>query len=180
MSKTCELSLLSKGAKQKLKKWHDEHIEIERDDWDTFFLNRAINVSTRSLDSQTKVGAVLVKNNTELSSGYNGPIRNAKDYFIPNVRPDKYQFFIHAEVNAVLNAARLGHSTLGSTCYCTHQPCQQCLQFLWQAGISRIIYCKNYAKFNSLEGDIDEFYEIFQFLTGGQLKIEEHETPKNL
>lgn len=114
--------------------------EIERPIWDHTFLRMAIDVADRSHDAQTKNGCVLVRDNTVLSTGYNGFIRNIDDTVLPNLRPQKYPFMIHAEHNAVLNCARNGISTLGATCYITSNPCVFCLQYLWQAGITYIVY----------------------------------------
>jgi dCMP deaminase len=157
------LSMLSQGARKKIQHWSSIRSDVKRDNWDVFFMRQAINMSKRSPDAQTKVGAVLVRDKTIITSGYNGHIREARDEFIPNIRPDKYPFMMHAEVNAIFNAARLGLSTLNSTCYCTHQPCEQCLQFLWQSGIREIVYLEN--SFAHSASNNDEFYEIFQFLT---------------
>ena len=49
---------------------------------------------------------------------------------------------LHSETNAILNAARQGKSTLGCSIYVTGEPCLQCSQFIWQAGITKIIYPK--------------------------------------
>src|SRR5690554_1474621 len=97
--------------------------EIDRPSWDEFFLLHAILQSRRSGDAQTKMGCVLVKDNTILSGGYNGVMRGVIERNIPNVRPSKYPFFIHAEHNSLLNCARNGVSTIGATSYTNERPC---------------------------------------------------------
>ena len=115
-------------------------IEIERPQWDHTFLLEAIEWSKRSHDAETQCGAVLVRDKTPLSVGYNGFVRDINDSVLSNKRPYKYPFMLHAEWNAILNCARQGKSTLGATCYITTKPCFLCFQSLWQAGIKRIVH----------------------------------------
>ena len=112
----------------------------EINDWDTIFMQEATLWSRRSHDSQTQCGCVIVKNKTVISTGYNGFIRDIDDSVLPDTRPDKYPFMIHAEANAIYNAVRLGRSTLDSTIYITAPPCLGCLQMLYQCGIKNIFY----------------------------------------
>ena len=126
--------------------------EIKRIPWDTTFLLEAILWSKRSHDPQTKCGCVLAKNNVLIMAGYNGFISEINDTALPNLRPFKYPFFIHAEHNAILNCARRGVSTAGATAYISGEPCNYCLQYLWQASISRIVYT-NYSKPNMVDNE---------------------------
>lgn len=125
----------------------DYRTEIERVGWDNIFLYEAWLWSQRSHDPQTKCGCILVRENTVLSTGYNGFINDIDDKVLPNLRPSsiyqdisKYDFMVHAEHNAILNCAKCGVSTSGSTAYVTGEPCNWCLQYMWRAGISSIIY----------------------------------------
>jgi dCMP deaminase len=110
------------------------------DKWDHRFLRIAKEVSTWSKDPGTCVGAVLVKDKRILATGYNGFPQFIED------GPERYQnreiklaYTVHAEVNAILNAARNGSKTNGSTIYVTFSPCVSCSTGLIQAGISRVI-----------------------------------------
>lgn len=114
--------------------------KIEKIPWDHTFLLEALSWSKRSHDAQTQHGCVIVKDKRILSTGYNGFIRDIDDTMLPNLRPYKYDFFIHAEQNAILNCTKHGVSTDGSTVYVTAHPCVTCFQMLWQAGIARIVY----------------------------------------
>jgi dCMP deaminase len=96
---------------------------------------------------------------TVLSTGYNGFIRDIDDTALPNLRPttkdqlvSKYDFMIHAEHNAILNCARQGRSTVGATAYITGHPCNWCLQYMWQAGIVKIVY-SDWSNPTMIEGD---------------------------
>ncbi len=112
----------------------------EINEWDIIFMQEATLWSRRSHDSQTQCGCVIVKNKTVISTGYNGFVREIDDSVLPDTRPDKYPFMIHAEANAIYNAVRLGRSTLDSTIYITAPPCLGCLQMLYQCGIKNIFY----------------------------------------
>jgi dCMP deaminase len=110
------------------------------DKWDYRFLRIAREVSTWSKDPGTCVGAVLVKDKRILATGYNGFPQFIED------GPERYQnreiklaYTVHAEVNAILNAARNGSKTNGSTIYVTFSPCVSCSTGLIQAGISRVV-----------------------------------------
>jgi deoxycytidylate deaminase len=107
---------------------------------------------------------VLVSGNTKISCGYNGFIRKIDNSLLPNTRPEKYPFMIHAEANAVYNAVREGKSTKGAIAYITSQPCSSCLQTLYQCGVEKIIYsnisnpkmvdnCKTYGTIVEVLGD---------------------------
>src|SRR5690606_20307070 len=116
----------------------------------------------RSLDSQTQCGCVIVNQNNEVvSTGYNSFIRGVYDSCLPNLRPKKYPFLIHAEHNAILNCARQGKSTLNTHAYITARPCNNCFQYLWQAGVKYITYC-NYSKVSMTSGQEDK--DIFDVL----------------
>jgi dCMP deaminase len=118
----------------------DLRTDIEKIPWDHTFLLSAIPFSNRSHDAQTQNGAVIVRDKTILSTGYNGFMRDINDTALPNQRPFKYDFMIHAEHNAILNCVRNGIKTKNATAYITSEPCNYCLQYMWQAGIKRIVY----------------------------------------
>ena len=138
------------------------------DSWDNSFFLSAALWSVRSHDSQTQCGAALVKDKRIISTGYNGFISNIDDSALPRQRPEKYPFMIHAEANAVYNAAKNGVTTLGSTCYVTAIPCLGCLQMLYQCGISKVMFSdisdpklEIYSeKYDQILGLIDDKMEI--------------------
>ena len=117
-----------------------EKINKKKPTWNESFFVDAWWWSQRSPDDETKCGAVIVKDHVVISHGYNGFLRDVDDSDFPTTRPDKYPFMIHSEHNAILNAARNGISTLSSIIYITGEPCTQCLQYMWQAGIKIIYY----------------------------------------
>lgn len=107
---------------------------------DEAFMRLVYIAASRSKDPSTKIGAVLVKDGNVFSTGYNGFGRNISDFSVRwNDRPTKYKFVCHAEFNAIMNAARHGHSTLGATIYTQDIPCNECMKGVVQAGISKII-----------------------------------------
>lgn len=108
--------------------------------WNEYFMSVAAIVSTRSKDPSTQVGAVIVKDKVIIATGYNGLPRQAEDTRVGTCsRDEKLQWTIHAEDNAIFNAARFGQSTLGTDIYVTPlYPCHKCTRGIIQAGIKRI------------------------------------------
>ena len=112
--------------------------------WDEYFMGVALIAAERSKDPSTQVGACIVsQDNKIISTGYNGfPIGCSDDDFPWNrdasVGETKYQFVVHAELNAVLNSNGLPLS--GSRIYVGLFPCNECAKAIIQAGISEVIY----------------------------------------
>lgn len=105
--------------------------------WDKWFLGLANYISTASKDPSTKVGAVIVDDHRRVVGiGYNGFPRGVHDdkqrY---DTREVKYELVVHAEANAILNAAR----TEGCTLYATFFPCPHCAALIIQAGIRHVV-----------------------------------------
>jgi len=140
-----------------------ERIEVERPTWIQTHLMMSIIVAMRSDDAQTKCGCVLTTaDHTILSTGFNGFIRGANPTLLPNVRPEKYPFMIHGEMNALLNCARMGKSTINGIAYISGQPCVHCTQSLIQAGI-KYIYYTNWSTPKMVEDEM-ETRNILRFL----------------
>jgi len=111
---------------------------MKRPDWDTYFMTIAWTVRMRSHDHQTQVGAVIVDPRRRIiSTGYNGFPPGADDKTLPNTRPGKYPYIVHAETNAIATATR---SCEGATIYSTLLPCPSCTGTLITAGIKRVVY----------------------------------------
>lgn len=112
-----------------------------RPDWDTWFMSMAHLVATRSLDTSTKHGCVVIdKDHTVLSLGYNSPPRGCNDIGMPMERPEKYKIMIHSEINAIINAARTGVSLNKSIFYITGYPCVDCFRSILNVGATEIVY----------------------------------------
>jgi dCMP deaminase len=109
--------------------------------WDTYFLQMAQLVSTKSKDRSTKVGCVIVGPDHEVrTTGYNGFCRGIiDDVDSRHERPDKYLWTEHAERNAIYNAARNGIQLAGCTAYVTLFPCADCSRAMIQSGIRKIV-----------------------------------------
>lgn len=113
--------------------------------WDEYFLQMALVSARMSKDPSTKVGAVLVRKNTVLSTGFNGFPRGIADNNRLDVRHEKLDIIVHAEMNAVLAAARMGTAIEGSTIYVAATdgtqeiwggpPCVRCTVECMQAGV---------------------------------------------
>jgi dCMP deaminase len=108
--------------------------------WDRRFLRLAEEVRLWSKDPGTKVGCVLVNDRRILSTGYNGfpqTISDDLDRYID--REYKLSVTVHAEANAILNAAKNGTKVEGSTLYVTFPPCSQCASAIVQAGVAQVV-----------------------------------------
>lgn len=97
--------------------------------WDELFLNLCFELSKKSKDDSTQCGAVLVDSKHKIiSCGYNGPPPGINDELVPwNNRPEKYAYIIHAEENALWFGVAAKSDLAGSTMYCTHHPCTECV-----------------------------------------------------
>lgn len=116
------------------------------------YMEVAETVAKRSHDAETQVGAVLVKNNTGaiIATGYNGFVRGTGDKELPNTRPEKYNYIVHAEQNLISNCARHGISMDDCTLICTLSPCCSCMRILFQCGITRVIVKQQYKDFENI------------------------------
>jgi dCMP deaminase len=110
----------------------------DRPTWDEYFLTLAEQVSKRSPDPSTKHGCVIVDAGRRVvSTGYNGPVQGLPNDLVPLTRPEKYNWFIHAEDNAVAFARC---DLRGATAYVTGMPCSACFRRLLQVGVKRIVH----------------------------------------
>lgn len=134
---------------------------MNRPSWHSYFMLVAKLVSVRSTCNSRKIGAVIVKQNRILATGYNGAVHGAPhcidrgpDFCLRRSLKahdaDKYNYCVssHAEVNAIDQAARFGISTEGATLYCTLEPCNWCFKQLIQAGIKEIYFEEPYESGN--------------------------------
>ena len=114
----------------------------ERINWDQYFMSIAILASVRSPCSRLNVGCVLVKNKRVISMGYNGFLPNSIHNSI--IVNNHEQATIHAEQNAISDAANRGVSVEGSIAYITHYPCINCFKIIVASGIKKIKYLNDY------------------------------------
>lgn len=126
---------------------------VERPPWDEYFMDIAHLVATRATCPKRQVGAVIVRDRRILCTGYNGaptglphcPEDGQKhDWPKGCLRAGHCIRALHAEQNALLQAAKLGVATDGAEIYVTCQPCNACAKMLVNAGIQRVIYKGDY------------------------------------
>ena len=117
-----------------------------RPDWDSYFMKIAAAVSERSTCDRAMVGCVLVLDKRILTTGFNGsPAGQEHCDEVGHLMVDGHCVrTIHAETNAIIQAALHGVSTRGASCYVTHLPCINCTKALINAGITRIVYGEAY------------------------------------
>ncbi|MEF9989552.1 MAG: dCMP deaminase family protein [Christensenellaceae bacterium] len=146
------------------------------DKWDKRFMDLAREIANWSscYKPNRSVGAIIVKNKRIVTTGYNGApaglvsckergecLRN--NMGIASGERQELCYAIHAEQNAIIQAAKLGIAIDGATIYCTHQPCAICAKMIVNAGIIRVVYMYPYpddfAKqiFNDSEIQIEQY-----------------------
>lgn len=127
---------------------------MPRPTWDEYFIKIAFDVAERSTCLRRKVGAILVRDKQILSTGYNGApsgLPHCEDvgclrdrHNVPSGQRHELCRGLHAEMNAFLQAAVHGVSTLGATLYCTNHPCSLCAKMVINAGIERVVEAGDY------------------------------------
>ncbi|QEZ90152.1 deoxycytidylate deaminase [Aliarcobacter cibarius] len=139
---------------------------------DKSFINIAKEIAKASKCVSKQVGAVIVKDGRILSTGYNGTppgYQNCCDYWNGEYTKDHHEwsktYEIHAEMNAIIWAARKGIAIEDATIYVTLEPCSECSKNLIASGIKRIVYEKSYEHTNSSV--------VSKFLKDNGVKIEQ-------
>lgn len=119
---------------------------MSRINWSDYFLAIAKQAATRATCDRLHVGCVLVRDKCILATGYNGSVigRPHCDDVGHEIIDGHCIRTVHAEANAVAQAARNGVSIEGATAYVTHKPCDKCWKLLQNAGVISIIYAEEY------------------------------------
>ena len=119
---------------------------MDRPTWDEYFIDITLAVARRSTCQRAQVGAVIVKDKRILTTGYNGAPKG-----LPHCLEIGCEIVdghcvrtLHAEQNAIIQAALHGVSLEGGTIYTTHQPCHTCAKMIINAGIVRVVYAGDY------------------------------------
>ena len=127
-----------------------------RPGWDEYFMEFAVLTARRSTCLRRQVGAVIVQDKHIVATGYNGAPRGLEhcaerkggclreQLGIPSGEKHELCRALHAEQNAIIQAATLGQSIEGGTIYMTHQPCDICAKMIINAGIERIVVREGY------------------------------------
>jgi len=142
-----------------------------RPDWDSYFMEIAHIVAKRSTCKRRNVGALIVKNKRILATGYNGAptgLRHCMEVGclreqmkVPPGERHELCRGLHAEQNAIIQAAYHGVTINGAYLYCTHLPCSICIKMLINAGIEKVFYLDGYPDDLSMKM-IDEASIIIQ------------------
>jgi len=127
----------------------------DRPTWQKYFMEMAYLASQRSTCLRRKVGAVLVRDNQILSTGYNGSPKNIshcsetgclrEKLNVPSGEKHELCRGVHAEQNAIIQCAINGSSTRNAVLYCTNQPCSICAKLIINAEIKTVYIAETYA-----------------------------------
>ena len=119
---------------------------MDRPTWDEYFIDITLAVARRSTCQRAQVGAVIVKDKRILTTGYNGAPKG-----LPHCLEVGCEIVdghcvrtLHAEQNAIIQAALHGVSLEGGTIYTTHQPCHTCAKMIINAGIKEVVFENEY------------------------------------
>lgn len=137
----------------------------KKPNWDDYFLKIAQIVKERADCLRRQVGAVIVKDKRILATGYNGTPHGIKNCSeggcqrcllrhqgkLKRGEDEESCICLHAEQNAIIQAAYLGVSTKGSTLYSTSNPCSTCAKMIINAGITQVVYLKNHHDHKGLD-----------------------------
>jgi dCMP deaminase len=146
-----------------------------RPSWDAYFMEIAHLVKSRATCPRRSVGAVIVRDKRIISTGYNGAPRGlphcptlgpTHDWPDGCLRAGHCIRALHAEQNALLQAAMIGTACEGSTIYVTCQPCNNCAKMIINAGIVRVIYEGDYPDEFSKELFRDAHMEVLRYREG--------------
>lgn len=147
-----------------------------RPDWDDYFMKITRLVAQRATCLRRQVGALLVKDHRILTTGYNGApsgLRHCLDIGclrekenVPSGQRHELCRALHAEQNAILQAALHGVSVKEAVLYCTHHPCSLCAKMLVNAGVLKIVYEKGYPDPLASEILVEARLERLQLLAG--------------
>lgn len=152
----------------------------DRPSWDAYFMQIAHLVKTRATCPRRQVGAVIVRNKRILATGYNGAPRglshcppNGPTHDWPEgcLRAGHCIRALHAEQNALLQAAMIGIPCEGSSIYVTCQPCNTCAKMIINAGIEKVVYEGDYPDEFSIELFRESGLEVFTFRDGELKKL---------
>ena len=135
---------------------------MKRPSWDEYFMEMAEVTAKRSTCLRRRVGAVIVQEKHIMAAGYNGAPRGIRHcderggclrekMNVPSGERHELCMALHAEQNAIVQAATLGQSIEGATMYITHQPCAICAKMIINAGIKRIIVKEGYPDLLSVD-----------------------------
>lgn len=133
--------------RERLKAFKQRQIDLR-------YLRMAHIWAENSYAQKLQVGALIVKNRSIISDGYNGTpsgFDNTCEYLLPDGSLKTYPEVLHAEANAILKLSRSTNSAEGSTLYVTDSPCFNCAKLIIQAGILRVVYNRQYRLNDGIE-----------------------------
>lgn len=140
----------------------------KRADWDQYFMDIAKQVATRATCDRKHVGAVIVRDKVILSTGYNGSIKGSPHcddvghmmQFDANRGMESCVRTVHAEANAIAQAAKNGVAIDGASIYVTASPCWPCFKLIANSGIKKVVF-----------GELYRDERIYQFSKDAQIEL---------
>ncbi len=119
--------------------------------WINMYMDICVRISKESKSKRLQVASLLVKDNNIISWGINGLPENSIEDDLEDSDGKTKLDTVHSEIHAIIYAARLGHSTYGSTLFVTHNPCLNCVSSIVSAGITHVFYKEDYRDQSGIE-----------------------------
>jgi len=129
--------------------------------YDVAYLKMALEWAKLSYCKRKQVGALIVKDRTIISDGYNGTPSGFENCCEDENNKTKW-YVLHAEANAILKISRSTQSCEGATLYLTLSPCKECSKLIFQSGIKRVVYIQDYSDNEGLSFLKDAGVEILK------------------
>ena len=124
--------------------------EIKQKRYDIAYLKMALEWAKLSYCKRRQVGALIVKNRMIISDGFNGT-PTGFDHICEDDNNYTKWYVLHAEANAIMKVSASTQSSEGATLYITLSPCKQCSKLIFQSGIKRLVYHKEYKDNSGIE-----------------------------
>jgi len=124
--------------------------EIKQKKYDIAYLKMALEWAKLSYCKRRQVGALIVKNRMIISDGFNGTPTGFENTCEDDENYTKW-YVLHAEANAIMKVAASTQSSEGATLYITLSPCKECSKLIFQSGIKRLVYFKEYKDNSGIE-----------------------------
>ena len=121
----------------------DSILDEKKARYDKAYMRMAIEWAKLSHCKRAQVGSLIVKDGMIITDGFNGS-PTGFDNDCEDCNNETHWYVLHSEANAILKCAKNGSSCVGATVYLTHSPCKECAKMIYQSGIIKLVYNKNY------------------------------------
>ena len=169
-----DLKLDKSEYSRRIEEYKNYVSSVDIPEWAEYFLKLASEAAKRSKDAQTQCGCVITDDRHHiLSTGYNSFVRSLPDDKLPNLRPEKYKWMRHSEINALDNrTTNFWQYPNGVVAYVTSRPCFICMQSMWANNVTTVYY-GDYSAPKMCEGETQDEKDFNFFISMVPMKVYE-------